>query len=82
MIGNTFFLTGSLICTSRNFIGRRIVSAILYLQVSFRNIKQLTDLLRQLSGVARTPGTRRAAAHAADAIPRGVVALSGTVNLP
>jgi ATP-dependent RNA helicase HelY len=39
-----------------------------------RTTKQLIDLLRQLAIIAPEPSTRRAAAHAADAAFRGVVA--------
>jgi ATP-dependent RNA helicase HelY len=46
-----------------------------------RNIKQLIDLLRQIANVAPEPATARAARHAADAIHRGVVALSGSVEV-
>jgi ATP-dependent RNA helicase HelY len=46
-----------------------------------RNIKQLMDLLRQIATVAPDPTTARAARHAADAIHRGVVALSGSVEV-
>ncbi|MEZ5244301.1 MAG: DEAD/DEAH box helicase [Acidimicrobiales bacterium] len=46
-----------------------------------RNIKQLIDLLRQIAAVAPEPATARAARHAADAIHRGVVALSGSVEV-
>ncbi len=45
-----------------------------------RNIKQLIDLLRQITAVAPDASTRSAASSAADAIHRGVVALSGTVD--
>ncbi len=45
-----------------------------------RNIKQLTDLLRQLSTIAPRSATRAAAATAVDSIQRGVVAASGTVD--
>ncbi len=47
-----------------------------------RNVKQLVDLLSQLAVVAPTPGTRHSARQAADAIHRGVVAISGTVEAP
>jgi len=46
-----------------------------------RNIKQLMDLLRQIAVVAPSAPTARAARHAADAIHRGVVALSGSVEV-
>ena len=45
-----------------------------------RNMKQLIDLLRQLAVAAPLPETQRAARSAADAIHRGVVALSGAVS--
>ena len=45
-----------------------------------RNIKQLIDLLRQLALVAPAAPTRSAAAAAADALFRGVVAASSTVS--
>ena len=44
-----------------------------------RNIKQLIDLLRQLSTVAPDKATADAAAHAADRLFRGVVAASSVV---
>ena len=47
-----------------------------------RNIKQLTDLLRQLSSIAPDGSTRSAAAAAVDAINRGVVAASGAIEQP
>jgi ATP-dependent RNA helicase HelY len=47
-----------------------------------RNIKQLTDLLGQLAANATDPATAGAARHAGDAIHRGVVALSGSVQAP
>ncbi len=43
-----------------------------------RTTKQLIDLLRQLALIAPTPSTRRAAARAAEAAFRGVVADSAT----
>jgi len=46
-----------------------------------RNIKQLMDLLRQIAAVAPDPTTARSARQAADAIHRGVVALSGSVEV-
>ena len=45
-----------------------------------RNIKQLTDLLGQVAANALDPSTASAARQAADAIHRGVVALSGSVQ--
>jgi ATP-dependent RNA helicase HelY len=45
-----------------------------------RNIKQLIDLCRQLAEVASTKETSRAAAAAAEALFRGVVAASSTVG--
>jgi ATP-dependent RNA helicase HelY len=47
-----------------------------------RNAKQLIDLLHQLQLVAPVPATRRAAAQAADALQRGVVAASAGPPLP
>ena len=47
-----------------------------------RNIKQLADLLGQLAANATDPSTAGAARHAGDAIHRGVVALSGSVQAP
>lgn len=45
-----------------------------------RNVKQLIDLLRQIAAVAPSAATRASARQAADAIHRGVVALSGSVS--
>ena len=45
-----------------------------------RNVKQLIDLLRQLSEVAPEPATARAAREGADALYRGVVAASSSVT--
>jgi ATP-dependent RNA helicase HelY len=45
-----------------------------------RNVKQLLDLLRQVADAARSPATASAARAAADALFRGVVAASSTVN--
>lgn len=45
-----------------------------------RNIKQLTDLLRQLASVAPNSSTRSAASKAVELIHRGVVAASGAVE--
>lgn len=45
-----------------------------------RNVKQLIDLLRQIASVAPLGSTRSTARQAADAIHRGVVALSGAVE--
>jgi len=45
-----------------------------------RNVKQLTDLLRQLALVAPAAATRSAASTAVEAIHRGVVAASGAVE--
>ncbi|MEZ5167262.1 MAG: DEAD/DEAH box helicase, partial [Acidimicrobiales bacterium] len=45
-----------------------------------RNVKQLMDLLQQIAEVAPEAGTARSARRAADAIHRGVVALSGSVD--
>ena len=47
-----------------------------------RNIKQLIDLLRQLSDVALAPATRTAAEDAAKKLFRGVVAASVVVGTP
>lgn len=47
-----------------------------------RNIKQLTDLLRQISSIAPIGTTRSAAASAVEAINRGVVAASGAIEQP
>jgi ATP-dependent RNA helicase HelY len=44
-----------------------------------RNVKVLADLLRQLATVAPVAATRDAAAQAADAVVRGVVAASSDV---
>lgn len=46
-----------------------------------RNIKQLIDLLRQIAHIAPEPATARSARQAAEAIHRGVVALSGSVEV-
>ena len=45
-----------------------------------RNIKQVIDLLGQIAAASTVAATRTAARHAADAIHRGVVALSGSVT--
>jgi ATP-dependent RNA helicase HelY len=45
-----------------------------------RNIKVLIDLLRQLGDIAPNPATARAARQAAEAVHRGVVAISGSVE--
>ena len=45
------------------------------------NVKQLIDLLRQIAAVAPVTRTRAAATAAADATRRGVVAVSGTVEV-
>jgi len=47
-----------------------------------RNIKQLTDLLRQLSSIATNGSTRSSAAAAVESINRGVVAASGAIDQP
>ncbi|MHB8294382.1 MAG: DEAD/DEAH box helicase [Acidimicrobiales bacterium] len=47
-----------------------------------RNVKQLSDLLRQVGEVAPSPGTRRSARSATEAILRGVVAASLEVSTP
>ena len=46
-----------------------------------RNVKQLIDLARQVAAVAPNTGTARVARQTAGALNRGVVALSGTVEL-
>ncbi|MEM9518536.1 MAG: DEAD/DEAH box helicase [Actinomycetota bacterium] len=46
-----------------------------------RNIKQVIDLLGQIAGAAADAATRTTARAAADAIHRGVVALSGSVTV-
>ncbi len=46
-----------------------------------RNIKQLSDLLRQLSTIAPRSATRATAAAAVESIQRGVVAASGAIDL-
>ncbi|GJM39167.1 MAG: ATP-dependent RNA helicase [Acidimicrobiales bacterium] len=45
-----------------------------------RNVKQLIDLLRQIGEVAPVAATARSARQAAEAIHRGVVAISGSVD--
>jgi ATP-dependent RNA helicase HelY len=45
-----------------------------------RNVKQLIDLLRQISGVALEPATAKSAGDAADLLFRGVVAASSVVT--
>jgi ATP-dependent RNA helicase HelY len=45
-----------------------------------RNVKTLIDLLRQIGDVAPVPGTARSARQAADALHRGVVAASSTLD--
>ena len=45
-----------------------------------RNIKQLIDLLRQIAGAASNTETSRAAFQAADALFRGVVAASSSIE--
>ncbi len=45
-----------------------------------RNVKTLIDLLRQVGQVAPVPGTRRSASSAADALFRGIVAVSSEVG--
>jgi ATP-dependent RNA helicase HelY len=45
-----------------------------------RNIKQLIDLLRQVATAAPNEHTRRAAAQAAEACFRGVIAASSVVS--
>jgi ATP-dependent RNA helicase HelY len=46
-----------------------------------RNVKQLADLARQIAAVSPSPGTARAARRAVEALNRGVVALSGAVEV-
>jgi ATP-dependent RNA helicase HelY len=45
-----------------------------------RNVKTLIDLLRQIGDVAPNPETARSARQAADALHRGVVAASSTLD--
>jgi ATP-dependent RNA helicase HelY len=45
-----------------------------------RTVKQLVDLLRQLADAASAPATVASARAAADAIQRGVVAVSGAID--
>jgi ATP-dependent RNA helicase HelY len=45
-----------------------------------RNTKQLVDLLRQVGDAASNPATAQAARHAADAVFRGVVAVSSALG--
>ncbi|MGH9289772.1 MAG: DEAD/DEAH box helicase, partial [Acidimicrobiales bacterium] len=45
-----------------------------------RNIKTLIDLVRQIGEVAPNPDTARAARQAADALHRGVVSISSTLD--
>jgi ATP-dependent RNA helicase HelY len=45
-----------------------------------RNIKTLIDLVRQIGDVAPNPDTARAARQAADALHRGVVSISSTLD--
>lgn len=47
-----------------------------------RNIRQLVDLLKQIAELAPEEATRRNAASAAESLVRGVVAASGTIELP
>ena len=46
-----------------------------------RNVKQLADLTRQIAAVSPSSGTARAARQAVEALNRGVVALSGAVQV-
>ena len=46
-----------------------------------RHVKQCIDLLRQVSDVALDPSTRARARAAADACSRGVVSLTGVLDL-
>jgi len=45
-----------------------------------RNVKQLIDLLRQISGVALEPATAKSAGDAADLLFRGVVSASSVIT--
>jgi len=45
-----------------------------------RNVKTLIDLVRQVGDVAPEPATARAARQAADALHRGVVSISSTID--
>jgi ATP-dependent RNA helicase HelY len=45
-----------------------------------RNVRQLVDLLRQISEVASEPATRRAAREASEALVRGVILSSGGIQ--
>jgi ATP-dependent RNA helicase HelY len=45
-----------------------------------RNVKTLIDLVRQIGDVAPNPDTARAARQAADALHRGVVSISSTLD--
>jgi ATP-dependent RNA helicase HelY len=45
-----------------------------------RNVKTLIDLVRQVGDVAPDPATARAARQAADALHRGVVSISSTLD--
>jgi superfamily II RNA helicase len=45
-----------------------------------RNVKTLIDLIRQVGEVAPDPATGRAARQAADALHRGVVSISSTLD--
>jgi ATP-dependent RNA helicase HelY len=45
-----------------------------------RNVKTLIDLVRQVGDVAPNPDTARAARRAADALHRGVVSVSSTID--
>ena len=47
-----------------------------------RNVKQVIDLLGQIASASPVPTTSAAARSAAEAIHRGVVALSGSVSAP
>jgi ATP-dependent RNA helicase HelY len=46
-----------------------------------RNVKQLVDLLRGIGDVAPVPATAARARHAADALQRGVVTASSTIEV-
>ena len=45
-----------------------------------RNVKTLIDLVRQIGDVAPDPTTARTARQAADALHRGVVSISSTLD--
>jgi hypothetical protein len=45
-----------------------------------RNVRQLVDLLRQVAEVAPEPSTRVAARQAAEALVRGVILSTGSIE--